>query len=88
MNALVSHDPQTVIRTARRTHRCDCHLPAHAHVGGHVSPSGSRFCPNVIQRGDRYPEYLGESPEFQSGKRYCPDCRKDQLGDWIEEVEA
>lgn len=81
--SLVSHDPQTIIRTARKAHRCDCHLAAHH--GRNPAGDMGNFCQNVIQPGERYPEYLGESPGYQSGSRYCPDCRKDQLGDWISE---
>lgn len=80
---LVSNDPQTIIRTARKAWRCDCH--SIAHHGLNDKGDFGRFCENVIQPGDSYPEYLGESAAFQSGKRYCPDCRKDQLGDWITE---
>ncbi len=78
---LTSNDPQTIIRTARVAHRCDCHL--RQHHGG--DDRGGFGCENVIQAGEQYPEYLGESPSFQSGTRYCPECRKDQLGNWISE---
>jgi hypothetical protein len=86
---LTSNDAQTIIRTARKEWRCDCHLSYHDHPGdqpfGTAGHEHGRWCPNVIRPGDRYPEYLGETPAFQSGHRFCPDCRKDQLGDWISE---
>jgi len=84
LHLLTSNDPQTVIRTARKAYRCDCHLEAHAHLGGRPYPNTPwRWCPVTIRPGDRYPEYLGETSAFQSGHRFCPVCRKDQLGDWI-----
>ena len=82
---LTSHDPQTVIRRARIAHRCDCHLSYHEHPGGQTTQTAGRWCPNVIQPGEQYPEYLGETPGYQSGHRFCPACRNDQLGDWISE---
>ena len=78
---LTSNDPQTIIRTARKPWRCSCHLRAHHGGTGDIG----NFCQNVIAVGERYPEYVGEVAAFQSGARYCPDCRKDQLGDWISE---
>lgn len=81
---LTSNDNAVIIRTARRAHSCSCHLPAHRHTGPRTN-TGTAWCPNVIKPGEQYPEYLGESPAYQSGHRYCPDCRKDQLGDWIAE---
>ena len=84
---LTSNDPQTIIRTARRPHGCDCHLRIHHHGGQPYGtpgvPNPSHWCENIIEVGDVYPEYLGEVANFQSGSRYCPDCRKDHLGDWI-----
>lgn len=87
---LVSTDPQTIIRTARRDHPCDCHLRAHAHTGGAYGtpgiPDPSHWCQNTIRKGDVYPEYLGEVANWQSGSRYCPACRTDNLGDWVAEA--
>lgn len=81
---LTSNDGAVIIRTAARAHSCSCHLREHHHAGPR-SGTGANFCDRLIRRGEVYPEYLGEAPAYQSGKRYCPDCRKDQLGDWISE---
>ena len=79
----ISHDPQTVIRTARKDHRCSCTYYKHEHP---EQQYGRRRCENIIRVGDRYPEHLGEVADFQSGSRYCPECAPDQLGEWIEKV--
>jgi hypothetical protein len=59
-----------VIRKARKPHRCDHWEPAGEAVRG-VLPRA--YCKTPIRPGDRYLEYLGESPAFHSGAAYCTE---------------
>jgi len=81
---LTSQDPQVVIRTARQEWSCACYLRRHNH--GPATAYGGALCQNVIRKGDRYPEYFGETPAYQSGHRFCSECRADQLGEMISDV--
>ena len=38
------------------------------------------LCGVTINPGDRYLEYLGEAPAYQSGSRYCAICAVDVWG--------
>lgn len=77
---VISHHPQVLIRTARKDHRCYCNQHNREdRVEWH-------WCEEVIHAGSKHPEYVGESPAYQSGHRYCPPCAKWQLGDWVEYV--
>ena len=90
-----SLDPQVIIRTARKVHVCDCawHHTGHCIEAGGDTASGESFCELLrlnphncdltIQPGDRYPEYMGEVPAYQSGSRYCPPCARVQIGRWV-----
>jgi hypothetical protein len=58
------NDGSTVLRTARKGHRC---------AGGH---DGTKHvtCLVPIVIGSEYIEYIGECGPFQSGKRYHKGC--------------
>lgn len=56
------------LRTARKNWSCNAH-------GRGESPN----CLGTIPKGTRYIEYVGESPLYQSGYRYCLPCARIQL---------
>jgi hypothetical protein len=58
-----------VYRRARRTYACDC--------PGGSAPEPHCDCRGHIEPGDRYVEYFGETPAYQSGLRYCLPCGVD-----------
>jgi hypothetical protein len=60
-------DDGLISRTARKFHDCD----GERDNGSWVH---HRECVRVIAPGDRYVEYLGESPAYASGIRYTFPC--------------
>ena len=51
----------TILRTARKEHRC---------IGSGGGPTVRRFAPGhtpLIQPGERYGEYVGETPAYHAG---------------------
>lgn len=62
-------------RTARKVWRC----AGRVREGGYAKrDAAGRFlrCDHVIQRGERCVEYLGESPNYESGPHYCIPCAR------------
>ena len=45
-------------------------------------------CGTLIQKGDRYVEYVGEVPLFQTGSPYCASSALRVWGTWIEDLDA
>lgn len=78
-----SSNPQVIIRTAKKEHQCSCSYWKHEHPENRY---GHRRCANLIPVGARYPEYLGEVADFQSGSRFCPACADENLEGWIEKA--
>jgi hypothetical protein len=62
--------PELVVRRARRAHQCRTSGDRRHWDHGPLPPSHTP----VIAPGEYHLEYLGESPAFQSGPRYCLAC--------------
>lgn len=62
------NDGSVIVRCARKCHACD---------GGH---DGERrtLCHELIEKGQTYIEYVGESHPFQAGSRYHLKCAREQ----------
>lgn len=45
-----------------------------ATIHARANPNYQPACRRVIHPGQRYFEYLGETPSYQSGTRYCATC--------------
>lgn len=67
-------DGSAVYRTARKPWRCQCNGSCSTSTGPRRSPCGNPRCVDTIAPGDRYVEYLGETPAHRSGIRYCLPC--------------
>ena len=65
-----------VYRTARQPWRCQCDGSCGELTRDTSNRTwcGNPACLGVIVPGDRYVEYLGETPAYQSGVRYCRPC--------------
>lgn len=61
--------PECVERTARKHWECE------GNGRGGYSPECLKTSGD-INPGDRYVEYLGETPAYQSGSRHCLHCAK------------
>jgi hypothetical protein len=62
-----------ILRTARKPHTCNHFTLV---VDGTLDRMGRTprvYCETPIRPGDRYLEYLGESPAFHSGSAYCAE---------------
>lgn len=64
--AVIEHDENVIVRTARKTHQCE--------GDGSASHRHADDCPRVIYPGVRYVEYVGEAAAFQSGSRHSMTC--------------
>jgi hypothetical protein len=66
-------------RTARKRHTCYTHHVIEARGARNVpAPDWAiathTACSHVIEPGERYLEYMGESYAYESGSRYCAGC--------------
>lgn len=70
MTATIKPDfkDSVVLRIARKEHHC---------CGGHDGQQRTR-CQEPILPGERYAEYYGASPAYQSGDRYHLLCASEQ----------
>jgi hypothetical protein len=64
----LTKNAETLIRTARKQHRCS---------GGH-NGKDNVACNLPIMPREVYIEYMGEATPFHSGARYHIDCAKQQ----------
>lgn len=71
------------LRTARKQYRC-C-APLRDENGRWIRRQQGAMpvqvpvrCHAEIRRGDRYVEYVGETPLYQSGDRYCLACARSE----------
>jgi len=74
MMALISTDPQIIIRRARKEYECK----GHGQIARYAR-TYSAGCTGKIRPGDIYIESQHESRAFSSGSRHCLACGKEEF---------
>lgn len=68
MPSYLDRERTLISRRARKAHKC------RGNGAGGEYRKFADLCPGTIAIGDRYVEYVGEVPAFQSGTAHCVPC--------------